>query len=174
MSKRFSNPKFISQIKQNSKISNELYEVSQLQEIFHLYSNNDKYLTNKQYSQFLSDAQLIDNDLLSIKYSNVLFYSFTKAKNNLNFQSFCDLIIKLTELKFQEEFMINQATSLSKFIETYITPLIKILKSNPLSNNNKVNNTNSTLPMINYQLLISKIGNRLNKEIFEGNYLLFA
>jgi hypothetical protein len=174
MSKRFSNQKFISQIKQNSKISNELYEVSQLQEIFHLYSNNDKYLTNKQYSQFLSDAQLIDNDLLSIKYSNVLFYSFTKAKNNLNFQSFCDLIIKLTELKFQEEFMINQATSLSKFIETYITPLIKILKSNPLSNNNKVNNTNSTLPMINYQLLISKIGNRLNKEIFEGNYLLFA
>ena len=174
MSKRFSNQKFISQIKQNSKISNELYEVSQLQEIFHLYSNNDKYLTNKQYSQFLSDAQLIDNDLLSIKYSNVLFYSFTKAKNNLNFQSFCDLIIKLTELKFQEEFMINQATSLSKFIETYITPLIKILKSNPLSNNTKVNNTNSTLPMINYQLLISKIGNRLNKEIFEGNYLLFA
>ena len=174
MSKRFSNQKFISQIKQNSKISNELYEVSQLQEIFHLYSNNDKYLTNKQYSQFLSDAQLIDNDLLSIKYSNVLFYSFTKAKNNLNFQSFCDLIIKLTELKFQEEFMINQATSLSKFIETYITPLIKILKSNPLSNNNNVNNTNSTLPMINYQLLISKIGNRLNKEIFEGNYLLFA
>ena len=174
MSKRFSNQKFISQIKQNSKISNELYEVSQLQEIFHLYSNNDKYLTNKQYSQFLSDAQLIDNDLLSIKYSNVLFYSFTKAKNNLNFQSFCDLIIKLTELKFQEEFMINQATSLSKFIETYITPLIKILKSNPLSNNTGVNNTNSTLPMINYQLLISKIGNRLNKEIFEGNYLLFA
>ena len=174
MSKRFSNQKFISQIKQNSKISNELYEVSQLQEIFHLYSNNDKYLTNKQYSQFLSDAQLIDNDLLSIKYSNVLFYSFTKAKNNLNFQSFCDLIIKLTELKFQEEFMINQATSLSKFIETYITPLIKILKSNPLSNNTGVNNTNSTLPMINYQLLISKIGNRLNKAIFEGNYLLFA
>ena len=62
------------------------------------------------------------------------------------------IIIKLTELKFQEEFMINQATSLSKFIETYITPLIKILKSNPLSNNTKVNNTNSTLPMINYQL----------------------
>ena len=171
---KFTNQKLNQKQKSNPRLSNELYEVSQLQEIFHLYSNNDKYLTNKQYSQFLSDAQLIDNDLLSIKYSNVLFYSFTKAKNNLNFQSFCDLIIKLTELKFQEEFMINQATSLSKFIETYITPLIKILKSNPLSNNNKVNNTNSTLPMINYQLLISKIGNRLNKEIFEGNYLLFA
>ena len=153
---------------------NDLYEVSQLKEIFLIYSNNDKYLTNKQYLQFLSDAQLLDEDILSIKNANILFYTFTKAKNNLNFQSFCDLIIKLTELKFQEEFMINQATSLSKFIETYITPLIKILKSNPLSNNNNVNNTNSTLPMINYQLLISKIGNRLNKEIFEGNYLLFA
>ena len=171
---KFTNQKLNQKQKSNPRLSNELYEVSQLQEIFHLYSNNSKYLTNKQYSQFLSDAQLIDNDLLSIKYSNILFYSFTKAKNNLTFQSFCDLIIKLTELKFQEEFMINQATSLSKFIETYITPLIKILKSNPLSNNTKVNNTNSTLPMINYQLLISKIGNRLNKEIFEGNYLLFA
>ena len=84
--------------KSKPRLSNELYEVSQLQEIFHLYSNNSKYLTNKQYSQFLSDAQLIDNDLLSIKYSNILFYSFTKAKNNLTFQSFCDLIIKLTEL----------------------------------------------------------------------------
>ena len=173
MSKRFSNQKFISQIKQNSKISNELYEVSQLQEIFHLYSNNDKYLTNKQYSQFLSDAQLIDNDLLSIKYSNVLFYSFTKAKNNLNFQSFCDLIIKLTELKFQEEFMINQATSLSKFIATYVTPLIKMLKSTPVTSNSR-NNNNPNFPIINYQLLISKLGNKLNKEIFEGNYLLFA
>ena len=27
---------------------NDLYEVSQLKEIFLIYSNNDKYLTNKQ------------------------------------------------------------------------------------------------------------------------------
>ena len=159
--------------KSKPRLSNELYEVSQLQEIFHLYSNNSKYLTNKQYSQFLSDAQLIDNDLLSIKYSNILFYSFTKAKNNLTFQSFCDLIIKLTELKFQEEFMINQATSLSKFIATYVTPLIKMLKSTPVTSNLR-NNNNPNFPIINYQLLISKLGNKLNKEIFEGNYLLFA
>ena len=149
-------------LNQKSKptLSNELYEVSQLQEIFHLYSNNSKYLTNKQYSQFLSDAQLIDNDLLSIKYSNILFYSFTKAKNNLTFQSFCDLIIKLTELKFQEEFMINQATSLSKFIATYVTPLIKMLKSTPVTSNLR-NNNNPNFPIINYQLLISKLGNKL-------------
>ena len=170
---KFTNQKLNQKQKSNPRLSNELYEVSQLQEIFHLYSNNSKYLTNKQYSQFLSDAQLIDNDLLSIKYSNILFYSFTKAKNNLTFQSFCDLIIKLTELKFQEEFMINQATSLSKFIATYITPLIKILKSTPVTNNSR-NNDNPNYPIINYQLLISKLGNKLNKEIFEGNYLLFA
>ena len=113
----------------NPHVGTNLYEVTQLKEIFNLYSNNQKYLTNIQYLQFLSDAQLIDNDNLSIKNSNIIFYSFTKAKNNLNFQSFCDLIIKLTEIKFQEEFMINQSTTLSKFISIYIIPLIQILKS---------------------------------------------
>ena len=146
----------------NPHVGTNLYEVTQLKEIFNLYSNNQKYLTNIQYLQFLSDAQLIDNDNLSIKNSNIIFYSFTKAKNNLNFQSFCDLIIKLTEIKFQEEFMINQSTTLSKFISIYIIPLIQILKSSLSSSK------------INYQLLILKLTSLLNKEIFEENYLLFA
>ena len=145
---------------------NDLYEVSQLKEIFLIYSNNDKYLTNKQYLQFLSDAQLLDEDILSIKNANILFYTFTKAKNNLNFQSFCDLIIKLTELKFKEEFINNQSTTFSKFILTYITPLIEVLKSTPISINNNFT--------INYQLIIWKLSTKLNKEIFENNYLLFA
>ena len=46
------------------KISQYEYEVSQLKEIFLIYSNNDKYLTNKQYLQFLSDAQLLDEDII--------------------------------------------------------------------------------------------------------------
>ena len=154
--------------KQPSKdiTSNDLYEVAQLKEIFLIYSNNEKYLTNQQYLQFLSDAQLLDDDLLSIKNANIIFYTFTKAKNNLNFQSFCDLIIKLTELKFKEEFINNQSATFSKFILTYITPLIEVLQSTPISINN-----NST---INYQLIIWKLSTKLNKEIFENNYLLFA
>ncbi len=154
--------------KQPSKniTSNDLYEVAQLKEIFLIYSNNEKYLTNQQYLQFLSDAQLLDDDLLSIKNANIIFYTFTKAKNNLNFQSFCDLIIKLTELKFKEEFINNQSATFSKFILTYITPLIEVLHSTPISINN-----NST---INYQLIIWKLSTKLNKEIFENNYLLFA
>ena len=154
--------------KQPSKdiTSNDLYEVAQLKEIFLIYSNNEKYFTNQQYLQFLSDAQLLDDDLLSIKNANIIFYTFTKAKNNLNFQSFCDLIIKLTELKFKEEFINNQSATFSKFILTYITPLIEVLQSTPISINN-----NST---INYQLIIWKLSTKLNKEIFENNYLLFA
>ncbi len=158
--------KLIKKEHQKKITSNDLYEVTQLKEIFLLYSNNEKYLTNQQYLQFLSDAQLLDDDLLSIKNANIIFYTFTKAKNNLNFQSFCDLIIKLTELKFKEEFINNQSATFSKFILTYITPLIEVLHSTPISINN-----NST---INYQLIIWKLSTKLNKEIFENNYLLFA
>ena len=163
---RCNKQKLIKKEHQKKITSNDLYEVTQLKEIFLLYSNNEKYLTNKQYLQFLSDAQLFDDDILTIKNSNILFYTFTKAKNNLNFQSFCDLIIKLTELQFKDEFINNQSETFSKFILTYITPLIEILKSSPISLNN-----NSS---INYQLIIWKLSTKLNKEIFENNYLLFA
>ena len=163
---RCNKQKLIKKEHQKKITSNDLYEVTQLKEIFLLYSNNEKYLTNKQYLQFLSDAQLFDDDILTIKNSNILFYTFTKAKNNLNFQSFCDLIIKLTELQFKDEFINTQSETFSKFILTYITPLIEILKSSPISLNN-----NSS---INYQLIIWKLSTKLNKEIFENNYLLFA
>ena len=89
-----------SQKRQSSALFNKTNEINQLKNLFLHYSNNEPYITNKQYIKFLSDSQLIDNISLTQKYSNILFYSFSKAKNVLSFQGFCDLIVKIIELKY--------------------------------------------------------------------------
>ena len=140
-------------------------EIDKIRQLFFHYSNNEPYLSNKQYTKFLSDAQLFDNKNLDKKYANILFYSYTKAKNNLIFKNFCDLLVKLAELKFPDEFMKNQGKTIDLFLNNYLFSLLQILNSPSKLNKNK---------NINYQLMISKLNSILNKEIIENNYLLFA
>ena len=82
-----------SQKRQSSALFNKTNEINQLKNLFLHYSNNEPYITNKQYIKFLSDSQLIDNISLTQKYSNILFYSFSKAKNVLSFQGFWRILL---------------------------------------------------------------------------------
>lgn len=157
-----------SQKRQNSALFNKTNEMNQLKNLFLHYSNNEPYLTNKQYIKFLSDSQLIDNISLTQNYSNILFYSFSKAKNVLSFQGFCDLILKIIELKYQDTFIQDQPSCTASFFETYITPLIQILSSV------YTNDKEGILPSTNFNLLISKIASYPNQEIIELNFLLFT
>lgn len=157
-----------SQKRQSSALFNKTNEINQLKNLFLHYSNNEPYITNKQYIKFLSDSQLIDNISLTQKYSNILFYSFSKAKNVLSFQGFCDLIVKIIELKYQDTFFQDQASCTTSFFETYITPLIQILTSV------YTNDKEGVFPSTNFNLIISKIASYPNQEIINSNFLLFT
>lgn len=156
------------QIRQNSALFNNTEDINQLRNLFLHYSNNETFITNKQYIKFLTDAQLFDPFSLTQKYANILFYSFTKAKNTLTFQSFCDLVFKIIELKYPDDFFMNQPSAVTLFFNTYVYPLLDILLSTRVPQ--KGNNKNA----INYHLIISKIASLPNHNLIEQNYLLFT
>lgn len=160
---------------QSPTSQNENTDFTRLKMLFVHYSVNHPYLTNKQYLKFLYDAQLIDGNCLSEKYANILFYSYTRTKNNLFFQPFCDLILKIAELKNPDGFFMNQPNCISHFFETYITPLYEILTSSTINNNDPINNNNAPIhrTSFNYQLVLSKMMSPSNQEVIEYNFLLF-
>ena len=157
------------QIRQNSYLFNNTEDINQLKSLFLHYSNNETILTTKQYVKFLTDAQLFDPISLTQKYANILFYSFTKAKNTLTFQSFCDLILKIIELKYPDDFFMNQPSAVTLFFNTYVYPLLDILLSTRVP---KKGNDNKNA--INFHLIISKIASSSNQNLIEQNYLLFS
>ena len=72
----------------NKNIIHKTDIISDLKEIFNHFSNNSKYLSNKNYKLFLIETSLLDDLNITPEYSNTLFYSFSSAKNCISFQSF--------------------------------------------------------------------------------------
>ena len=147
---------------------NNMDVVYLLKNIFNHYSKNSLYLSNNQYKIFLIEASILDNKL-SLEYLDTLFYSYSKAKDSINFNSFFDLIINISKIKYPEQFKENNTKALFLFFQTYLIPLIDI------NENPKKENINDDLSFndINHKLIISKISSLLTKEIIEENYLLF-
>ncbi|MCQ2820232.1 MAG: hypothetical protein MJ252_23450, partial [archaeon] len=148
----------------------EVDELTQMKRLFLHYSNNETSITIKPFIKFLSDSQLIDNQILTEKYANVLFYSYSKAADKLPFPLFCDLFLKIVELKFSDDYLQNQKEAFKKCFEMHLAPLYKILANPPkevdiFDPNNKV---------LNYQLLISKLTTNSNREVVDENFFLFV
>ena len=165
--------KNINKEKNNCQENSDIFD--KIKEIFNHFSNNSKYLSNKAYKLFLIESSLLDDFKITPDYSNILFYSFSSAKNCISFQSFCKLIIKIASIKFPEKFKENQENALFLLYEVYLNPLIKIYHVL-----NSENNTKSELKKddiifnnINNKLMIQKVISRMTKEIIEKNYLLF-
>ena len=159
----------------NSDMSKDNELISKLKEIFNHFSNNSKYLSNKDYKLFLIETSLLDDFKITHEYSNILFYSFSTAKNCISFQSFCKLIIKIASIKFPVQFKENQEKALFLLYEVYLNPLIKIYQVINSSNKKKSELTKDDfiLNNINNKLIIQKVVSRMTKGIIEKNYLLF-
>ena len=150
--------------------------IYQIKIIFNNYSKNKTYLSNSQYKIFVIEASLLDN-ILTPEYSDVLFYSYSYAKDSITFKQFLELMFKLSEIKFHEQYKENQTKALILFFNIFISPLIKIYSNDNKQNKNNIsenkNNSDISFNDINHKFLISKISSLLSKEIIEDNYLLF-
>ena len=102
--------------------------IYQFKDIFNHYSNNKTYLSNNQYKIFLVEASLLDN-IFTPQYSETLFYSYSNAKDSINFKSFLDLLFKLSEIKFPKQYKDNKTQALFLFFDIFINPLIDIYKN---------------------------------------------
>ena len=148
--------------------------IDKIKEIFNHFSNNSKYLSNNNFKLFLIESSLLDDFKITPEYSNILFYSFSSAKNCISFQSFCKLIIKIASIKFPDKFKENQENALFLLYEVYLKPLTKIYQVLNTENNNKSEKKDDNIfKNINNKLIIQKIVSRTTKEIIEKNYLLF-
>ena len=149
--------------------------ISELKEIFNHFSNNSKYLSNKNYKLFLIETSLLDDLNITPEYSNTLFYSFSSAKNCISFQSFYKLIMKIATIKFPKKYKESPENAFSFLFEIYLNPLLKIFHEMNSENNNKseLKKEGFIFNNINNKLIIQKIVSRMTKEIIENNYLLF-
>ena len=148
--------------------------IDKIKEIFNHFSNNSKYLSNNNFKLFLIESSLLDDFKITSEYSNILFYSFSSAKNCISFQSFCKLIIKIASIKFPDKFKENQENALFLLYEVYLKPLTKIYHVLNTENSNKSEKKDDNIfKNINNKLIIQKIVSRITKEIIEKNYLLF-
>ena len=148
--------------------------IDKIKEIFNHFSNNSKYLSNNNFKLFLIESSLLDDFKITSEYSNILFYSFSSAKNCISFQLFCKLIIKIASIKFPEKFKENQENALFLLYEVYLKPLTKIYHVLNTENSNKSEKKDDNIfKNINNKLILQKIVSRITKEIIEKNYLLF-
>ena len=161
--------------KEKNNIQKNSDIITKFKEIFNHFSNNSKYLSNKDYKLFLIESSLLDDFKITPEFSNILFYSFSSAKDCISFQSFCKLIIKIASIKFPDKFKENQENALFLLYEVYLNPLFKMY--HVLNSNNKSKSEfqkdNIVLNNINNKLLIQKVVSRKTKDIIEKNYLLF-
>ena len=145
-----------------------------LREIFNHFSNNSKYLSNKNYKLFLIESSLLDDLKITPEYSNFLFYSFSSAKNCISFQSFCKLIIKIACIKYPNKYKENQENAFSFLFEVHLNPLLKLYREiKKVDNNSDLIKDDFIFNDINVKLIIPKVVSRITKEIIENNYLLF-
>ena len=149
--------------------------ISNIKEIFNHFSHNSKYLSNRDYKLFLIETSLLDDFKLTDEYSNVLFYSFSSAKNCISFQAFFKLIMKIASIKFANKYKENEQDALFLLYEVYLDPLIKIYHVINSTDKNKSELTKEDFIFnnVNHKLIIQKVVSRMTKEIIEKNYLLF-
>ena len=70
--------------KEKNNIQKNSDIITKFKEIFNHFSNNSKYLSNKDYKLFLIESSLLDDFKITPEFSNILFYSFSSAKDCIN------------------------------------------------------------------------------------------
>lgn len=154
---------------------NDLNDIQKLKRLFLIYSGNEKKLHSQKYLKLLTDAEMLDRDFDS-KYADIVFFAASKSKTHIEFSGFCELILKISEIKFPLDFIKNQALALNKILNEFVFPLLnKIYSNNCFNYKSSGLSKNKGIQLhTDYSKLILKINSNSDvKEILEKHlYLL--
>jgi len=116
---------------------NELDEVQRLKKLFLQYSSNENKLNSQKFLKLLTDAKILNKNFDS-KYADILFFTASRSKSFIVFNEFCELIVKISEIKFPYEFVKNQSKALEKLMEQFLFTLLdQITEPQKQEENNK-------------------------------------
>ena len=104
----------------------ELDEVQKLKKLFLLYSSNESKLNSQNFMKLLSDAKILDKNFDS-KYADIIFFTASRSKNYITFNEFCEVMIKISEIKFPNDYIKSQSNALEKIVEKYLFSLLELI-----------------------------------------------
>lgn len=163
----------------NNKFLNDLDDVQKLKRLFLIYTANEKKLHSQKFLKLVSDAGLLDKDFDS-KYADILFFAGSKSKTHIEFSNFCEIILKICEIKFPLDFIKNQVLALNNILNGFLFPLLNKIYSSTYSNRSNSNykssgvfNSKGPQSHIDYTKLILKINSNIEiKEVLEKHLYL--
>jgi len=117
----------------NKELGN-LDEVQKLKKLFLHYSNNEKKLSSSKFNKLITDADIVDNSFNS-HYADILFYSTGNSKQNIDFNYFCEVLVKLSEIKYPEIYMRDQSAALNRLLNNNLYPLLALIIDNTMTSN---------------------------------------
>ena len=101
---------------------NDISEVKRLKQLFFIYSNNEKTINSQKFSKILIDSNIINNVNFSTQNADILFHKEVKLKAFMNFECFCNVLIKIVKIVFPEEE--NENMGLNKILMRNLFPLL--------------------------------------------------
>jgi hypothetical protein len=138
---------------------NEFDEVQKLKKLFLLYSSNEKRLYSQKFLKLLSDSKILDKNFDS-KYADIIFYTGSRSKNCIDFNEFCEIMVKISEIKFPNEYMKNQSKALDKLCRNNLFSLLKLIIET---------NSNKDKKVCNWEIYLSKMNTNKNVLSIEKN-----
>lgn len=99
-----------------------------LKKIFELYckdkdrTNIDIFMKPQKFIKFLSDSEIFDHKINKVK-AELVFKSETQNKNQLYFKQFLHILIKISDIKYEDLMNLSKKEILNLLLENHILPL---------------------------------------------------
>ena len=166
MSSHFFSPK--QQIEKEEELLpiSDLDELQKLKRIFLLYTGNEKKLHSYKFIKLLSDAKILDKNFDS-KYADILFFTASRSNMHIDFKGFCEIILKISEIKFPNDFIKKQSQALNKLFDNFLFPLLENIYSE--LRNEKLNKKCQLFEYANY---ICRINTGINSQLIDKHFYL--
>ena len=137
---------------EEQKVIEGLDEVQKLKKLFLFYSNNEKLISSQKFKKLIEDAGIIDSNF-DYHYSDTIFH---KKGNKIEFDSFCDILVKISKIKYPSLYKQNEMEALQKIIYENFLPLYEnISERNFLTPVDKLNINNLYVYMESKQFIES-------------------
>jgi hypothetical protein len=139
----------------------EIDEIKKLKKLFLTYTKNDKRIVSQKFLKMMKDSKIFDKNF-DLKKADILFSRETKY-SVMDFHKFCDVLVKISQIKFPQLFETEKNKSLNNVIAFYFLPLYDKIHS--------INNERNDTPKMNN--FLANLGNHSTKKMIEENFLLF-
>jgi hypothetical protein len=99
-----------------------------LKKIFELYckdkdrTNIEIFMKPQKFIKFLADSEIFDHKINKVK-AELVFKSETQNKNQLHFKQFLHILIKISEIKYEDLMNLTKKEILNLLLENHILPL---------------------------------------------------